>query len=137
MPNPFVHIELHTPDVKAAKKFYKGLFDWKVEDQQMGPGMVYTTIAVGKGTAGGMMAKAEQEPTQWLPYVQVDDVDKTAAKAQKLGGNVIVPPADIPNVGRFAIMIDPTGAGVGIFMAKRRAPARKPAAKAKAKAKKK
>src|SRR5262249_24239920 len=135
MPNPFVHIELHTPDVKSAKKFYKGLFDWKLEDQNMGPGMVYTMIGVGKGTAGGMMTKMGDAPTQWLPYVEVADVDKTTAEAQKPGGNVIVPPADIPNVGRFAIFVDPTGAGIGIFKAKRRAPARKKAAPKKAKKK--
>jgi predicted enzyme related to lactoylglutathione lyase len=131
MGNPFVHIELHSGDVKAAKKFYRGLFDWKLEDQKMGPGMVYTTIGVGKGTAGGMMAKSAEEPAAWLPYVLVDDVDKTVAKARKLGANLIVPGADIPGVGRFGIFLDPSGAAIGVFQAKRRAPARKPAAKAR------
>ena len=54
MGNPFVHVELHTDDLKAAKKFYRGLFDWKLEDMKMDGGMVYTMVGVGKGTGGGM-----------------------------------------------------------------------------------
>ncbi|MDA0337541.1 MAG: VOC family protein [bacterium] len=49
MANPFVHIELSTDDVAKAKKFYRGVFDWKLADMPMGPDMVYTMIDVGKG----------------------------------------------------------------------------------------
>ena len=52
MANPFVHVELHTQDPEKAKKFYKELFDWKLEDV---PEMNYTIIQVGEGTGGGMM----------------------------------------------------------------------------------
>jgi predicted enzyme related to lactoylglutathione lyase len=54
-------------------------------------------------------------PPHWLTYVGTDDVDATAAKAKDLGGNVIVEPADIPEVGRFSIVADPTGAVFGLF----------------------
>ena len=55
MPNPFVHVELNTTDVSKAKAFYGKLFDWALQDADMGPGGTYTIIDVGGGTGGGMM----------------------------------------------------------------------------------
>jgi predicted enzyme related to lactoylglutathione lyase len=51
-----------------------------------------------------------QGPPHWGVYITVDDVDATAAKAQQLGATTIVPPTDIPNVGRFCTFQDPQGA---------------------------
>jgi predicted enzyme related to lactoylglutathione lyase len=135
MPNPFVHIELNTSDVPAAKKFYRGLFDWQLVDQKMGA-MTYTMIGVGKGTGGGMMQKPMPEaPTQWLSYVEVDDVTKTIAKAKKLGAQIIVDRMEVPDAGVLGIFIDPTGAALGVWQPTPKAPAKRPAAK-KAAAKK-
>jgi predicted enzyme related to lactoylglutathione lyase len=133
MANTFVHGELHTTDVKAAKKFYKGLFDWKLEDMKMGSGMAYTMIKSGTKGIGGMMAKMmPEEPTAWLHYVAVDSVEKTVGKARKLGANVMVDRTEIPGMGAFAILMDPAGAPVGVWEASRKRPARrKPAAKKK------
>jgi hypothetical protein len=70
--NPFVHVELQTKDLDKAKKFYQGLFDWKLEDMPMGNGMSYTVINVGEGTGGGMMTNpAPGTPSHWLTYVDV------------------------------------------------------------------
>lgn len=118
MPNAFVHIELNTDDVTKAKKFYKGLFKWKLG--AMGPG--YTGIDVGKGTGGGMQKKPMPEaPTQWLPYVEVDDVKKTVAKARKLGATVYVDYMEIGDMGAIGVFSDPTGASIGVWeVAKKR-----------------
>ena len=79
MPNPFAHIELTTDNLKAAQKFYSKVFAWKLSDV---PGMNYTMINVGTGVGGGMQSKPMPEaPTGWMPYVQVDDVKATVAKA--------------------------------------------------------
>jgi hypothetical protein len=56
MANPFVHVELNTTDVGKAKEFYGWLFDWKLEDLPMGVMGTYTTIGVGGGTSGGIIA---------------------------------------------------------------------------------
>src|SRR5947208_1071159 len=86
MGNPFVHIELSTDDVAAAKKFYRSIFDWDLKDADMGGGMVYTMVGVGTGTGGGMMKKMmPNAPTAWLPYVEVANVDATIAKARNAG----------------------------------------------------
>lgn len=137
MGNPFVHIELSADDVGAAKKFYKSLFDWKLEDSDMGGGMTYTMLSVGKGTGGGMMQKHMQgQPTTWLPYVEVADVDKTLAKAKSAGANVVVQRTEIgQGMGAFGVFIDPQGAALGVYEMAKKAPARK-AAKKKAAPKK-
>jgi predicted enzyme related to lactoylglutathione lyase len=54
-------------------------------------------------------------PQHWLPYVQVASADETAAKAKRLGFELAVPPSDIPNVGRFSVLVDPQGASIGIL----------------------
>ena len=131
--NKFVHVELNTGDVKAAKKFYKGLFDWKMQDMPMGP-MTYTTIETGaKGEGGGIQQKQLAEaPTQWLPYVLVDSVKRTIAKAKKRGAQIVVEHQPIPGMGALGIFVDPTGAALGVWEAEM-----KPAKKAKKAGKKK
>jgi len=131
MPNPFVHVELATGDIPAAKKFYRSLFDWKLKDTRMGPGMTYTMLDAGKGgVGGGMMKKAVPDaPTQWLSYVAVEDVAKTVAKARKLGATVIVESQEVMGMGTLAIFVDPGGAMLGLWQPAKRAPARKSAVK--------
>ncbi|MBI2863248.1 MAG: VOC family protein [Chloroflexi bacterium] len=116
MANPFVHVELLTQDVEKSKKFYASLFDWKLEDM---PGMDYTTIEVGEGTGGGIMKKPMPEaPDNWFPYVQVDDVAASTRKAQSLGATILKDVTEIPNVGWFSMILDPTGAAIGLFQPK-------------------
>lgn len=113
MPNAFVHTELTTSDLGAGKKFYKNLFDWKLADMPMGPGQVYTMIDFGKKDAGGGM-QAKEAPVAWLSYVEVASAAKTLAKAEKLGGRVLLPVQDI-GMGSIAIFTDPQGAALGIW----------------------
>ena len=86
MANPFVHVELQTTDLKKARDFYARLFDWKLEDAQV-PGFgTSTMIGVGDGTGGGMMASpAPGVPSQWVAYVNVDDVASATRKAKDAG----------------------------------------------------
>jgi predicted enzyme related to lactoylglutathione lyase len=51
----------------------------------------------------------------WLPYVIVDDADRHSERATKLGATVVVPPTDIPNVGRFACWSDPQQASIAVL----------------------
>jgi hypothetical protein len=104
--------ELATKDLGAAKKFYTELLGWKLEGSQAA-GMEYNEIVVGNEHIGGMyQLTAEQgdAPSHWGAYVAVDDVDAKAKLAEELGGKLCVPPTDIPNVGRFCVITDPTGA---------------------------
>ena len=67
---------------------------------------------------GGILDMASLEPRPdippvWFAYVEVDDVDARVAKIAAAGGKVLKPPFDIPDVGRIAILADPTGATLG------------------------
>jgi uncharacterized protein len=116
MANPFVHIELQTQDLEKSKKFYAGLFDWKLEDI---PGMDYTMINVGEGTGGGMMKKPVPEtPDIWFPYIMVDDVAASTKKATSLGASLAKDVTEIPGMGWFSVIIDPTGAAFGLWQSK-------------------
>lgn len=134
MGNPFVHFELNTGDVAAAKKFYGKIFDWSFQDM---PEMNYTMLKATETNGGGITAKAMPEaPTQWLCYVEVDSVKATIAKAQKAGAQIIVPYQSIGQMGAIGIFIDPTGAGLGLWEKAKAAAAPKKAATKKAATKK-
>ena len=82
MANPFVHVELGTTDIDKAKSFYRSMFDWRLDDVEMGEGMTYTLIHVGEGTGGGMMKQMmPNAPSAWMAYVQVDDIRAATDKA--------------------------------------------------------
>ena len=120
MANPFVHVELATTDLGKAKSFYSSLFNWQLQDMDMG-GMSYTMINVGEGTGGGMMKHpVPGAPSSWLPYVLVDDITAATAKAKSLGATVMRDVTEVPNAGSLSIIIDPTGAALGLWQPKAR-----------------
>lgn len=104
--------ELVTRDMAAAEKFYTELLGWKAIDSGM-PGMKYTLLKVNEKDAGGIMDMPpdvpKEVPSHWMAYITVDDVDALAKKTEDLGGKLIHGPQDVPNVGRFCIIQDPTG----------------------------
>jgi uncharacterized protein len=112
----FVWHELHTSDRAKALKFYATLIGWETKEVPMGPGEPYGLCFLnGKDHAGITKSQAPAHvPPHWLPYIAVDDVDKTAEKIKALGGRVLMAPMDIPNVGRFAPVTDPQGAAFAI-----------------------
>src|SRR5438132_13183680 len=119
MANPFVHVELATTDLDKAKSFYQSLFDWQLQDMDMGGGMSYTMIGGGEGTGGGMMKHpVPGSPSAWLAYVLVDDVTAATAKAKSLGGPVMRDVTEVPNAGSFSILLDPTRAALGLLQPK-------------------
>jgi predicted enzyme related to lactoylglutathione lyase len=116
MANPFVHVELATTDLAKAKSFYQAMFDWKLKEMDMGGGMSYTLIDVGEGTGGGMMKHPMPgEPSAWLAYVNVDDVAAATATAKSLGARIVREVTEVPNAGSFSIIVDPTGAVLGLW----------------------
>jgi predicted enzyme related to lactoylglutathione lyase len=120
MANPFVHVELNTTDVGKAKAFYGNLFDWKLEDVPLGP-MTYTLIGVGQGTGGGMVQHpVAGAPSAWLAYVNVDDIQTATDKAKSLGAKVMQNVTEVADMGWLSIIIDPTGAALGLWQAKPR-----------------
>jgi hypothetical protein len=120
MANPFVHVELNTTDVAKAKGFYGRLFGWKLEDVPM-ENMTYTMIGVGEGTGGGMMKQMiPGAPSFWMAYVLVDDVAAATKKAKSLGATVMKDVTPVTDMGSFSIIVDPTGAHLGLWETKKK-----------------
>jgi len=107
----FSWAELATTDVEGAKSFYTSLLGWTTESAPV-EGMKYTLIKAGDEQIGGIMGVQCETmgiPPHWGVYITVDNVDATSRKAEALGGTVIMPPTDIPKVGRFSVLKDPQG----------------------------
>ena len=96
-----------------------GVVGWNTQDMPM-PGMTYTLLQMGETQVGGLMAlpkdasEAGMRPC-WVGYVGVEDADRAASRVTELGGKILMPPTDIPNVGRFAAVTDPQGAAFNLF----------------------
>ena len=118
MANPFVHLELNTPDLAKAKEFYGALFGWKFEDMQMGaPAGIYSTFKPDTGPGGGMVSTPGGNHG-WLSYVGVDDINASTEKARSLGATIQMGQVEIPNIGWMTIMADPTGCTIAMFQPK-------------------
>ena len=99
-----------------AIEFYTGLLGLE-RGETMAP-MDYTLLRTeGTEVLGVMQITPDmgEVPPNWSVYFAVDDVDATVAQTQSLGGGVIVPATDIPDIGRFAVLTDPQGAFFNIF----------------------
>ena len=121
-PGSFVWHELMTRDTARARDFYSQLFGWKMQEDEMMPGFIYTMISNKGDMLGGMMAITPEQgdtPPHWMIYVSVRDVDATAQQCESMGGEIIVPAHDIP-VGRWALLQDPTGAKFAIYKSRTR-----------------
>ena len=111
-PGAFGGNERMTLDSGAARPFYGALFGWETEDS-LGEGTNDGPVKVGGEAVGGMMALPPEcagMPSAGGVYVTVADVDATARRVEELGGKLLRPPADIPDVGRFCVRQDPQGA---------------------------
>jgi uncharacterized protein len=109
--------ELMTTDPKAASEFYGSLFGWTVETMDMGSGP-YHVAKIGETSVGGIMGMPPGDagrPPMWGCYVTVKNVDETVQAAVKLGGQALMPPTDIPGIGRFAVLQDPQGAMISVI----------------------
>jgi uncharacterized protein len=115
----FVWYELSTSDPAAAQRFYTAVTGWGTQPFEGGE-MPYTMWTNGENRVGGLMElpaelSSKGVPPHWLPYIGTDDVDETVTEATQLGAKVVVPPQDIPTMGRFAVLADPQGAVFAIY----------------------
>jgi predicted enzyme related to lactoylglutathione lyase len=117
--NTFVWYELMTTDLDTAQAFYADVVGWNTQDSGM-PGMRYTRmLADSTPVAGAMTLPQEVCDTGgrpgWMGYIGVPDADAAVEKLTQAGGKVHRPPADIPGIGRFAVVADPQGATFALF----------------------
>ena len=115
MANPVVHFEILGRDGKKSQAFYASLFGWNVDAANpMDYGMV--SAQDGQGIGGGIAAAQDGKPLVTI-YADVADLDATLAKAESLGGRIIMPPMDVPGGPRLAQFADPDGNVIGLTQA--------------------
>jgi predicted enzyme related to lactoylglutathione lyase len=107
--------ELGTRDVDAAKRFYGAVFGWTAGGDDNYIQWQLDGKSIGGCNDMNAMGMPEQIPAHWLVYFAVKSCDETAERVKELGGTVNMPPMDIPNMGRFAVVADPQGAVFAVF----------------------
>lgn len=117
-PGTFCWYELTTRAGEKSIAFYAALFGWTTQEWPMEAG-IYTLFLNGGEAVAGLMSMAGPEwegvPNHWMPYLAVSDVDERFAAVTALGGAECVPPTDLPEVGRFAVVNDPAGGVFSLF----------------------
>ncbi len=112
-PGSIVHIELPVKDRDRAKKFYGDLFGWTFQDM---PEMDYTLFETANGPGGGLFVPQEgQYDKGALNYILVEDIDAKSKEIEAAGGEIIVPEAEVPGQGWFAVFKDPEGTTLAIW----------------------
>jgi predicted enzyme related to lactoylglutathione lyase len=116
MHGQFVWYELTTPDPEAAIRFYPRFTNWGTERFDDN----YTMWTHDGVPLAGIFRlndemRANGTPPNWMPYIESNDVDATAARAKSLGATILAGPDDIPGTGRFAVVQDPQGAIFGVY----------------------
>lgn len=119
-PGTFCWVELSTSDPERAKAFYSSVFGWDVEDDPIPGGGVYTMFKLdGKNVCAGYELSEDEAktgvPSHWNSYVSVEDVDQSVKVAEAAGATVVAPPFDVMDIGRMAILADPTGALISLW----------------------
>jgi uncharacterized protein len=115
----FVWHEVYAPDADKAVEFYTEALGFGTEEMPMGEMGTYKMLTMHGTPICGVMSTNIPEmqgvPPHWATYIAVDDVDARLAKCQELGATVVVPPMDIPTVGRMVLIADPQGAHVWLY----------------------
>lgn len=121
----FVWHDLMSTDPGASLAFYSALFGWTTTEMALGEMGAYHMLAAGDATFGGLVPLDASHglPSHWMAYVGTHDVDATCTQVDAAGGRTCVPPTDIPGVGRFAVVEDPSGAIFSPFTSGEPAPA--------------
>lgn len=126
MDHTIIHFEIPATNVEKLKKFYTGVFGWKIENY---PGpmeywMIQTVPTDDKGMlqrpgVNGGMVKKERPEQKPVNYISIEDIDESLEKVKKLGGRIVSPKQEVPNVGWIATAEDPEGNHIALIQPQR------------------
>src|SRR5438093_3644479 len=111
----FCWVDLATPDVDAARAFYRGLFGWETEEVPVPGSSPYVLCRVEGKDVAGIHVHREEEAAVWASSISVHDVEATTSRARDLGATVLREPFDVMATGREAVLRDPVGAMVSLW----------------------
>jgi uncharacterized protein len=109
MTNPFVWFHNGSEKPEEAVKFYQELLGWKGSESAQG-------LSVFSGATGPFAGVAAKEGASqgWIPYVEVEDVNRATERATQLGGKVVQKRTRGP-AGEFILVRDPGGATLALW----------------------
>ena len=116
--------ELMTTDPGGALAFYSGLFGWADQAEPIPDSDEAYHMQIVGGDPVAAIGKINDDqleqgvPSNWGVYLAADDVDAVAAKVEGAGGAVVLPPMDVMEHGRMAVITDPSGAVVSLWQAR-------------------
>ena len=117
-----VHFEIPCDDVERAKKFYKDLFDWNIEDvPMMDYSMVQTAktdekgMVQKKGAINGGIMKRDETAKSPVIVINVSNVDDYLKKVEAAGGKTVMPKVPVADMGLYARVSDPEGNVIGLW----------------------
>ena len=113
MADKVTHFEVHAKDGKRLQQFYASLFGWKVDANNP---MKYGMVSPDQSGIGGGITHSDSAPMVTF-YVEVADPAAALKKAERLGGETVLPPMDVPGGPRIAQFADPEGNVIGLVKA--------------------
>lgn len=109
-------VDLWTSDVDGSRRFYAELFGWEAQEADPTHGGYFMFTRDGLPVAGGMGPMADQPADdRWKPYLCTDDIEAATARVSAAGGQVAMPPMAVDQLGFQSVVVDPTGAPVGLW----------------------
>ena len=117
LPGKFIWLDLATQNVTSSRAFYGAVFNWKFHDVPGAPAS-YTIIENDSGKVAGMfrhIANAGTLHARWLALLSVTDASAAAQFVRASGGQVLLPPRNVPGRGTHAVFRDPDGALFGVL----------------------
>lgn len=116
MPAPIVHIEFPSVDFTRTAAFYGQLFGWQTQQNATATYMKFDGDA---GPSGGWVRADMAQSAGPIPYLPVDDLSKMLDKVERAGGRVMVRSMTFAGGGEVALVADPDGNVIGLWMRKR------------------
>ena len=116
MAAPVVRFEIMGGKGYQLEEFYKELFGWKIDSNNP---MKYGMVDTGSpGGINGGVGTSQDGSNRVSVYIEVEDLDTTLAKAEKLGGKTILPPSQVPGGSKLAMFADPAGNVAGLLLSR-------------------
>ncbi len=121
-----LHFEIPVDDAGRAKDFYSSVFEWQLNDADMGGGNIYTTVVTTPvdqqsqlptepgAINGGLMQRTPDTPVPVIT-IGVDAIDDALKKVESGGGTVVQPRTEIPGMGAYAYFKDSEGNVLGLW----------------------
>lgn len=119
--NKVTHFHIPVDDMERAKRFYRSVFGWNIEDT----GGVYQIMKTAPadvmglpqepGATYGALYKRERPKEGPSIVIEVPSIDEIIPKVKSAGGKLITPKGSVGLFGLLAEVTDPEGNLIGLF----------------------